>query len=343
VIAIRRFPMNPALLVSGVLLFGCRCGGQAPIRRATAPVTIAVIDDGVDVSHPELRGRIAGNDAEHPGDRVDDDHNGFIDDVNGYDFLEADPVAVPNVASGDPSHGTMMAIVALRAARIATHDDMESADLIKILPLRVADEKNVDAVAVANAIHYASSRSGHSVVNLSIGTIRRTLPGGLIAAIIREQNIVFVVAAGNRGKRIDEIGTSLCRIQENVVCVAAVDTNDRLSRSPKASNFGPLVELAAMGVDVTIPGSNGSNRTETGTSLAAAYVSGVAARVWSAAPQLNAADITRVLCSGARKSHVLGESVRCGIVDALRSLHMAMATSREIGMSASSVLPAGMQ
>lgn len=288
-------------------------------------MTIVLVDDGVDTSHADLRDRIAVNGGERPDNGVDDDRNGLIDDVKGYDFMEGDSLAIPSSASGDPSHGTMMGLVALDAARLGTLGDQRLAELIKIVPLRVADDRIVDVAAVIAAIRYAGNRGGRSIVNLSLGSFRRTLPRSLLDAIAREQNVIFVVSAGNQGKRVDGAGSSLCQSEaENVVCVAAIDAHDKLSVSPRASNFGPLVDVAAIGVDVGVTGSSGSTRTETGTSLAAAHVSGVAARVWSAAPGLNATEIARVLCTGARRSAALGDDlVRCGIVDPIRSLRAA--------------------
>jgi subtilisin family serine protease len=310
-----------------LLCAGC-VQGVVPLPRGS--VTIAVVDDGIDMSHPELRQRIAVNPDEVPDNGVDDDHNGFVDDVRGYDFLDGDNSATPASGSGDPSHGTMMALIALRAGEAAgASSEAQWVALVKILPLRVANDSTVDADAAANAISYAGSRGGRFIVNLSLGTIRRSLPEALRAEIGRQREMLFVVAAGNQGKSIAAMRASLCRIASpNVVCVAAIDGNDRLATFPKPSNFGPLVDIAALGVGVPVFGSNGSRRVETGTSLAAATASGIAARVWSSAPALSAAEVAQALCAGARQSDALGGAVRCGIVDAARSLRWRLAQPR---------------
>jgi subtilisin family serine protease len=282
-------------------------GVQDVTPEMMAPVTIAVVDDGVDMSHPGLTGRVASN------------HN----------FLSADGAANPRARSGDLSHGTMVALVALEAAT-ARHasrasDGKRPTDPITVLALRVADERGVDGEAAARAVSYAGSRRGRVIVNLSMGTIRSTLPQSLVAAITAQREVLFVVAAGNQGKRISEMRASLCRIPaDNLVCVAAVDTSGHLAAAPKASNFGRFVDLAALGVDVGVRGSTGVVHLETGSSVAAAMTSGVAADIWSAAPDLTARDVARALCAGARRG-ALGDTVECGVADATQSIRWARA------------------
>ena len=288
-----------AFLVMVVFLAGSPTTANPP----AAPVTIVIVDNGVDTSRPDLR-RWA--------------------DSTGRDFFDNDATAAPSVASGDPAHGTMMALVAMKGAA--------HSDLIKLLPLRVANERSVDSAAVADAIRFSGQRKDRAVVNLSLGTDCAQVPDAVSDAITRQTGLLFVVSAGNQGRRLDDTNAGLCRATAgNVVCVAAVDDADKLSVAPRASNYGPAVDVAAVGVDVDVEASDGARRVDTGTSLAAAYVSGVAAQIWSAAPSLTAREIAQVLCSSARKSRVLADSVRCGVVDAARSLRDAatMQAARE--------------
>ena len=164
------------------------------------------------------------------------------------------------------------------------------------------------------------------VVNLSMGTIHQSLPEQVISAIVSQHDVLFVVAAGNQGKDITRMSASLCRIPApNLVCVAAVDRNDRLAGFPKASNYGKLVGLAGLGVDVPTFRSDGTVHSETGTSLAAATVSGIAAEVWASVPILTASELAGSLCAGARKSANLDSVVRCGVVDLVGSVRWARA------------------
>jgi subtilisin family serine protease len=302
-----------------VLFVWCGCA-QGDAYRARADVTIAIVDDGVDISRPELHNRIVTNHLEIPDNAIDDDRDGYVDDVNGYDFLDNDGVVVPSIASGDPSHGTMVALVALNAADNAIAPYARKTT-VRIMPLRVANDRLVDARAVADAVSYAGRGRGRFIVNLSLGTILSSIPKVLDAAIRREPNVLFIVAAGNQGKSISDMRASLCRIPvDNLICVASIDRRGHLSTFPKASNFGYAVDIAALGVDVVVSSAKGVLQYETGSSFAAAAASGIAARVWSAAPDLSAAELARSLCAGARRGGVLGNSVECGIIDAIQSL-----------------------
>ena len=297
--------------------------------RARGMVTIAVVDDGVDMTRPELRGRSAINDDEIQDNGVDDDRNGIVDDVTGYDFLDQDAVPMPAAESGDPSHGTKMAIVALRAADSVGDGVTEERELTRVLPLRVATGGVVNTTAVVRALYYAGSRKGRLVVNLSMGTFHSIIPAGLLSALAAQPDVLFVVSAGNQGRDVEKLRASMCHAHAaNMVCVAAIDKEDNLSKAPRASNFGASVDLAAFAVDVPIEDSRGKTQLDTGTSLAAAAVSGVAARVWAAAPELRSWEVAQVLCEAARSSDVLKGTVRCGVVDLVRSLRAVGSRTR---------------
>ena len=303
--------------------------GRCPAQQPPTPVTIAIVDDGIDPTRMELRRRVAVNVKEIPDNGLDDDGNGFVDDVMGYDFIDQDAVPLPVAESGDPSHGTKMAIVALRAVNGLGVSGRALTDLIRVLPLRVATGGIVNTTAVIRAIRYAGNREEHVVVNLSMGTFRSNFPTALVGELAAQPNVLFVVSAGNQGKNINEMAASLCRNHRaNVICVAAIDKGGKLSPPPRASNFGSAVDVAALGVDVGIPNAVGETQLDTGTSLAAAEVSGVAASVWLAAPKMQSSEIAQVLCDGARASDVLRTLVRCGIVDVSRSLRLAVSRMR---------------
>jgi subtilisin family serine protease len=299
-----------------------------PAKSAAVQVVIAIVDDGVDNAATQLRKHLATNPCEIPGNGIDDDRNGLVDDVGGYDFMDHDAVPRPANASGDPSHGTMMATVALRAAcsTDSAADQRCGGRSIKILPLRVANERGVDPDAAAQAIQYAAGRSRRMVVNLSMGTIHQSLPEQVTSAITSQRDVLFVIAAGNQGKNITWTSASFCRIPApNIVCVAAVGNDGRVAGFPKASNYGMLVSLAGLGVDVPMIGSDKRVHRETGTSLAAASVSGIAAGVWASVPELTASELAEALCAGARRSGTTDAVVRCGVADLAGAVRWARA------------------
>src|SRR5579863_4370763 len=131
--------------MAAILLALLWCRSSTHPQRAEQSVVIAIVDDGVDASAIQLRRHLAANPSEISENGIDDDHNGLVDDVSGYDFLDHDPDPRPADASGDPSHGTMMATVALRAAcqtKAASNEGCGGSS-VTILPLRVANERGV--------------------------------------------------------------------------------------------------------------------------------------------------------------------------------------------------------
>jgi hypothetical protein len=120
-------------------------------------VVIAVIDDGVQLAHPDLSGRIFVNPGEIPGNLADDDGNGFVDDVNGWDFFNNDND--PNPVLTDPmlpSHGTAVAGVAAAHGNNAV-GVTGSCRNCRILPVRIAGATFASSAVLANAINYAGT------------------------------------------------------------------------------------------------------------------------------------------------------------------------------------------
>lgn len=215
---------------------------------STQAVTVAVIDTGVDISHPDLAGKIWVNQAEQNGAAgIDDDGNGYIDDINGWDFLNRDN-SVFDPFQGD-EHGTHVAgtIAAainngLGVAGVATN--------VKIMPLKFLGPWGGDTMAAVEAVDYAAAM-GARVINASWGG---TFTGqaddlALQDAINRASGLVFVAAAGNDGRDNDAVPESPASLAApNILSVAAVDSGGNLAGF---SNFGATsVDLGAPGVNV---------------------------------------------------------------------------------------------
>jgi subtilisin family serine protease len=209
---------------------------------------IAVVDTGVDLTHPDLVPNLWTNPGEVPGNGLDDDGNGVVDDVRGADFVDR-AVGVP---TGDPDdynfHGTHVAGTA------AAQDDnglgvAGVAPDAGIMAVRVLDGDGGGSSAnIGEGIAYAA-REGAGVINLSLGGGGASDPfmsnGVNVAA---QHNAVVVAAAGNEGSNNDNIPFVPCNLpQANLICVAAV--NEAGSRAG-FSNFGPA------SVDVAAPGTN---------------------------------------------------------------------------------------
>jgi serine protease len=247
-------------------------------------VVVAVIDTGADYTHPDLAANMWTNPDELPGNGLDDDANGYIDDVHGYDFHDAD---------GDPQddvgHGTHVAgtIAARGNNGIGVTGVAWRARLMAVRFLSWDGGFMSDAI---ESLNYAVA-NGAAISNNSWGGLG--FSQGLLDAITaaRDAGHLYVAAAGNGGS--DRIGDDTDSIPfypaglpaDNVIAVAALDRRDRLANF---SNYGDeSVDLGAPGVGVfsTIPGGY---EADDGTSMATPHVSGALALLKSQHPDWTA-------------------------------------------------------
>src|SRR3954447_1764621 len=206
-------------------------------------VTVAVVDSGVASDHADLTPNLWTNAGEVAGNGVDDDGNGFVDDVHGWDWVDGDNP--PRDLMGPGTH-----VAGIAAGRGA--DGFGTAGIAwgaRIMPLRVLDSYDAgSSVDIAQAFAYAA-RMGARVVNASI----LGADAQVIGDVVREHpETLFVTAAGNSHTDLDASPTYPCSLPyDNVVCVGASDEDDQLA---PFSNYGPAtVDLAAPGVRVLAP------------------------------------------------------------------------------------------
>lgn len=242
-------------------------GDPGTITAAVASsIVVAVIDTGVDRTHPSLSNLIYTNPDEIAGDGVDNDANGYVDDVHGWDFYEWDND--PSGSAGDGAHGTMV------AGRVVQGSGGEG---ISILPLQVGPGPWLDLAAIVQAIDYAVAQ-GARVINMSFGT---SVPYRLLTEAIQhaaQQGVLLVAAAGNNGS----MRPSYPAATPGVVSVAA--SNDAGQRT-WWSNYGN-VDFTAPGENVTTTHWGGGTASASGTSFSAPFVAGVLARILAALPAL---------------------------------------------------------
>jgi subtilisin family serine protease len=289
---------------------------QATARRRPAvsgtPVTVAVIDTGVAWNHVDLTPRdLWTNAREIAGNHKDDDGNGYVDDIVGWNFVDDN-----NLPWDFNGHGTLVAgiIAAGRDNGVGIAGVNPGA---RIMALKAMDEHGRGrASLIAEAIVYAAS-NGARVVNLSVGGRRLTRTEQLAIEYAYTRGSVVVVAAGNDGIDIADYGPGGLR---RALTVTATDSTDH--RLPGA-NFGTSIDLAAPGLDVLGPraigtdlhtasrvkdyrhgtnvvGSDAGYIRATGTSFAAPLVAGVASLLIGANPSLSAAQVERMLLQSAR-------------------------------------------
>jgi thermitase len=241
-------------------------------------VTIAVVDTGIDYLHSELASNVWANPEEIGGNSLDDDGNGYIDDVHGWDFANSDSDPMD-----DHSHGTHVAGIA------AAVDSANPAGLVGICPactlmaVKVLDASGSASLAVvADGITYAADE-GARVINLSLGGPIGTSTLELAVNYAWGQGAVVVAAAGNDG-----VATTFYPAgYANAIGVASTNVGDYRSCF---SNYGSsLIAVAAPGESIysTLPrDTSGVDRygMGSGTSMAAPHVSGLAGLLFSETP-----------------------------------------------------------
>jgi len=282
-------------------LWGLRNTGQiggipgADIRAVDAwntttgsDIVVAMIDTGVDYTHPDLAPNIYVNPGEIPGNGVDDDHNGFVDDVHGWDFVNHDNEPRDDLGHGTHTAGTVGAVGdnGLGVVGVCWH--------VKLMPLKFIGGSLFGEIADAiSCIEYATMMHARVMSNSWAG-------GGFSQALfdaIKDANdsgILFVAAAGNSGADTDIAPLYPADYDiPNVISVAATTASDDKA---SFSNYGlTSVDLGAPGVQILSTAPNNSYRYMSGTSMATPHVAGALALILSRYPTLSVGDAKKFL------------------------------------------------
>lgn len=308
---------------------------------------VAVIDTGIDYTHEDLLPNLWRNTKEIPDNGIDDDGNGYVDDIIGWDFasndnkpydLIVDPIQLVSEEGGNAGHGTHCAGTvaakggnALGVAGVAPN--------VKIMALRFMNEKGTGTTADAvKAIKYAVD-NGAKVLSNSWGNEGEDPDDAInnralrdIITYAQERGVLFVAAAGNghSGMGYDNDNDLSPAFpasydHENIISVTAIGIFDNLGGF---ANWGSsTVDIAAPGMNVysTTVGNKYSNivfslgeyePVWSGTSMAAPHVAGAAALYWSANPNKTWKEVKEAILSSAKKITALwGVSVSEGKLD----------------------------
>jgi subtilisin family serine protease len=295
-------------------------------------VIVAVIDTGIDYNHPDLAENIWVNKGEIDGDNIDNDNNGYVDDVYGWDFYNDDAsvchyeyskeykmnIALP---SDNDNHGTHIAGIIGAVANNNIGIAGIAANInIKLMPLKIngGKEGTGDISDAIEAIKYAT-QMGAEICNISWGT-SVDIPG--LKEIMKESDMLFVAAAGNSGSDIDDDPIYPANYKlDNLITVATIDSMGELA---SYSNYGAkTVDLAAPGDDIysTIVGRYTSM---SGSSMAAPQVTAIAAMLYAYGDHLYASNVKNIITSNMKPLESLeGYMINAGIPSAYQAIMAA--------------------
>ncbi|WP_372368010.1 S8 family peptidase [Candidatus Uabimicrobium sp. HlEnr_7] len=304
---------------------------QEKSTKPQSEIIVAVVDTGVDVNHEDLRNVVWNNPGEIAGNGIDDDQNGYIDDINGINTLVRDKDGKATVDVSDThSHGTHV------SGTIAAQQNNSTgvagiASKVKIMAIRTvpnaSDEKDVDVV---EAFMYAA-KNGAKIINCSFGKAHNE-GGNVVAEAIdfigKEYGVLVVAAAGNSSQNIDIRPTYPASFtSENLLVVASTTSRGAMSYF---SNYGKKgVDIAAPGSSIfsTVPRNRYSSMS--GTSMASPTVAGVAAEVLANNPSLDPVALKSILMNSVTKvSAFSSKVVSGGRIDLKKALIAAKAQQK---------------
>ena len=264
------------------------------ITTQTSNVTIAVVDDAVLLNHNDLQASIWTNSNEIPNDNIDNDANGYIDDVNGWDAADNDNDPNPdNPTNTFFTHGTHCAGIA--GARTDNNVGIASIGFnAQIMPVKTATLPNPGSITAGYAgVQYAIINNA-DVISLSWGGPTFSATYQLIFDQAYAQGIVCVAAAGNSN-------TSTPMYPASYNHVISVGATDQADQKAVFSNYGPTIDVMAPGVAIysSLAGSNSSYGNLSGTSMACPMVAGLAGMLLACDPNLTPDDVENCIESTA--------------------------------------------
>lgn len=234
------------------------------ITTGSANVLIAIVDDAISFNHTDLNGNLHINTSEIPGNGIDDDNNGYVDDVNGWDVADNDN----NPSEPSLVHGTHVTGIAVAV----TNNNVGISSLgfnSQFIPVKCGRAGQSGLTNTFGGIEYAII-AGADVINMSFGNTTFSQTFQTLFNIAHDDGIVLVAAAGNDNHSTLHYPAAY----DNVISVGATNQNDEKAWF---SNFGNTIDVMAPGDGIlsTLPGNNYGDLD--GTSMAAPLVSGLCA------------------------------------------------------------------
>lgn len=259
------------------------------LSTGDANVVVAIVDDAVEISHVDLSANIWQNSGETPNNGIDDDGNGYIDDVSGFDVANNDNDPGPDAPVNSYDHGTHVAGI----AGATTNNSAGMASIgFGISLMAVKSTNSASSVTHGyDGIVYAVE-SGADVINMSWGGSGSSTTGQNVINYAYNNNIICVAAAGN-----DNVSSTFYPAgYNNVISVASTTYGDSKS---SFSNYGGWIDISAPGSGIWSTVPNNGYAIKQGTSMASPLVAGLCGLMLSLNPGLLPADVESCLLSTA--------------------------------------------
>lgn len=298
---------------SGIAGIDIRAKAAWKITQGSRDVRVAVVDTGINLQHPDLQSNIFTNLAEINGlTGVDDDQNGYIDDVQGWNFI-----ANNNSPLDDMGHGTHVAGIIGASGNNGIGITGVNWQ-VSLIPIKSMNQNGSGTLSQAiESIRYAMKMNAH-IINASWGSTERSEILESLLKEVADQGILFVASAGNN--HLDSDARPVYPASYNnpyVLPVAAIDSKGNLA---SFSNWGwKTIPVAAPGVSILSTKAN-SYATNSGTSMASPHVAGIAALLQSQNLQMSALDIKEQIIRTSVPLVSLKNKIRAGLVNAERAL-----------------------
>ncbi len=280
------------------------------ISKGSDDVIIAILDTGIHYTHPDLSGNIWMNTDEIFNNGADDDNNGFIDDIYGWDFQYDD-----NTPMDDFGHGTAIASIIASEG----NNDIGLAGILwnaRIMSVKVGDSSGIYESNKIKGIQYAKN-NGADIIICSFGNYQSSDLEQIV--IDQSPDQLFVCAAGNDGMDTDLFPHYPSGYSNwNIISVAATDQSDNLC---PFSNYGQnSVDVGAPGFEIPVLWLNSQYQVRDGTSYAVPHVAGLAGLILSIDPAKRPSELRQLIMDNVDINQLNGYVRSGGRINAYRTL-----------------------
>ncbi|HEX2901479.1 MAG TPA: S8 family peptidase [Bacteroidia bacterium] len=314
-------------------LFRIDAGTAWDICKGDRKVTVAIVDDAVRMTHEDLAPQLWTNPGEIPGDGIDNEGNGWIDDVNGYDLADVDNDPNPPAGADDNafSHGTHTAGIACAATDNGTGVASVGFN-VTLVPVKTKEDTTINdpyLYATFTGVDYAVANR-FDIVSMSFGSTNYNASMAYLVQAGHDSGMVMIAAAGNTGSYAVHYPSAY----DGVISVGSTEYDDRKSGF---STWHYSIDLMAPGGGIysTVAGGDDNYGIKSGTSMSCPLVSSLAALMLAADSTLSPDDVLNCLQGSADNIDAMNQAyvgnIGAGRINAGRALYCVVPTAVQPG------------